>query len=90
MRTTTETFQVNLDFTHIDRDLIDIPCNVELELYRGSGDIDDPSEIDILSIKTAEPVNIGMVLLNEGFPFELTKDLEKDILNKYSRHQNSY
>lgn len=76
-----DTVKMNLDLDHIDEDLIDLECEVELELYEGTNDSDDPSEFEVLSVKCIDeacPALFGQFI--NGIDH-----LEEYIIKKYQR-----
>lgn len=75
-----DSFTCYLDLTHINEELEDVEIEATLDLYRGSGDSDDPSEIEVVSVKC-----VGNSPALEGQYIETTDELENQIINKYER-----
>lgn len=75
-----DSFTCYLDLTHINEELEDVEIEATLDLYRGSGDSDDPSEIEVVSVKCVgnSPALVGQYI-------ETTDELENQIINKYER-----
>lgn len=77
-----DSFTCWLDLTHIHDDLEDVECEIDVDLYSGSGESDDPSEIEVLSIKCIDedcPALLGQFI-------ELTDKLEDQIIERYQSY----
>lgn len=70
---------LNLSLEHIHKDLIDMKCKVEIDVYKGSTEgytSDDPSEIDILSVKLVNPNDCPAIGSNE---ISIDPEIERQI-----------
>lgn len=77
--------EMTLSFEHIHKDLVDIPCDVQVEAYEGSNDPDDPSEIEVLSIKCTEHVVWeGKMLVMKGDDLPNHEEAEEAIYEQFS------
>lgn len=80
MTTTFETFI----YRTIDGLEIECPIDCELELYKGSGDCDDPSEQNVLSAVISEDVTFeGITYFVKGYKLHLSDKERDDISEKY-------
>lgn len=74
-----DSFTCFIGLEHIHDELTDVEIEASLELYRGSGGYDDPSEIEVVSVKC-----VGNCPALEGQFIEVTDDLENQIIKKYN------
>lgn len=75
-----DTFTCFIGLEHIHDELTDVEIEATLDLYSGSNSYDDPSEIEVVSIKC-----VGNSPALEGQYIETTDELENQIINKYER-----
>lgn len=74
-----DSFTCYLDLTHINEELEDVECEAQLNIYSGYNTSDDPSEIEVLSVKC-----IGNSPALEGQFIELTEQVENKIIKRYN------
>lgn len=77
-----DSFTCYLDLTHINDELEDVECEAELELYEGSNDSDDPSEIEVLSVKCIDESCPALF----GQEIKTNQELEERICERYISH----
>lgn len=87
------TIEVELSLEHINTDLIDVNCDVELDVYHGSNIYDDPDEIEIIWITCNNQIEHslnGSILLYKNDNIKVDDKLEKQILNYYAKLQQKH
>lgn len=75
-----------LDLTHLNEELVDMKCEVDIKVYHGSTQgctSDDPSSIDILSVKLCNPSDCPAIGSNE---ITITEEMEEQIYDKYEQN----
>ena len=77
--TRTQTVTINIDLTHINEDLNGVDCEVEYEEYSGTNNTDDPSTIEILSIKLTNPEECPALA---GQEINIDPIIEKQIMKR--------